>query len=150
MICVSPIIEVSIQTFIDKNTGKIPHTVIIATEDQPVPPVPEDEYSVVKGKDSTWKEGSSSGLSFKIERKEEDASIRFHFRRIEVDGVEIPQNYYHLRKGSLIVELKTNLLNKLAAGKHTLTVVFNDGEAEAIFYLSKNKPHYAPPVTGIE
>lgn len=59
-------------------------------------------------------------------------------------------NYYDLKDGSLIVELKPNLLNKLSIGKHTLTVVFDDGEAKSYFYITNENPKYTLPETGIE
>ena len=140
--------RIELTTFIDKDTNKIPQTLIITYVDQPEPPAVVD-YPVVSGEGSTWQEGTGSALSFRITREIDDKNIRSHFRKVKVDDKVMDPEYYNLKDGSLVVELKPNLLNKLAAGQHKLTVVFDDGEADATFYITKNKPHYVPPVTGV-
>lgn len=92
---------------------------------------------------------TDSALSFRITREIDDKNIRSHFRKVKVNDKVMEPEYYNLKDGSLVVELKPNLLNKSAAGQHKLTVVFDDGEADAIFYITKNKHHYVPPVTGV-
>ena len=43
------------------------------------------------------------------------------------------EKYYDAASGSTIITLKESFLKKLSAGKHTITVLYTDGETEADF-----------------
>ena len=140
--------NIDLQTFIDKDTEKVPQTVIIATKIEPE----EIVYTITDGDCSTWKEGSGIVLPFRIVRNVEDDTISSHFEKLLIDGKEMNPDYYNLKEGSLIIELKPELLNKISIDKHTISAVFDDGQVDGVFYKSvesKGKG-FVPPATGVE
>ena len=87
-------------------------------------------YKVTKGDKSTWYKGSSKNLSFTA-----DGDIK-KFDGIKVDGKHLPESNYTVASGSTVVTLKKGFLQKLDPGKHTITILFEDGKAEASFQVS--------------
>lgn len=65
---------------------------------------------------------------------------------------ENSENDFSYSKGSLLIRLHDSFLNTLSEDEHTLKVVFPDGEASTIFYVTKRseKPRYVIPLTGVE
>ena len=96
-------------------------------------------YEVIKGDGSTWTEGEDGSLSF-------TANGPFSkFVGIEVDGKEVDEKYYTAKSGSTIITLKQSYLKKLSTGKHTITVLYNDGETSGTFTV---KSEATTPATG--
>ena len=54
-----------------------------------------------------------------------------------IDGKELPAKYF-TTKGDTTVTLTNDFLKKLSVGKHTVTLVFADGEAEGSFKVSED------------
>ena len=54
---------------------------------------------------------------------------------IEVDGREVDEKYYDAKSGSTIITLKKSFLKKLSTGKHTITVLYTDGETSGTFKI---------------
>ncbi|MBR2551863.1 MAG: hypothetical protein IKF05_02560 [Erysipelotrichaceae bacterium] len=71
-----------------------------------------------------------------------------------VDNKQLSLNDYTCENGSLIVNLKDNLLNTLSEGKHTLRIDFTDGSISSDFTIKeRSKPstdRHIYPKTGIE
>ncbi len=73
-----------------------------------------------------------------------------------VDGSEVAENDYDLTEGSAIISLRPSFLKTLSAGKHNLTVEFDDGSLETTFTIAVpgqsggSNSAYRIPVTGIE
>ena len=96
-------------------------------------------YDIIKGDGSKWTKGSSDGLSF-------TANGPFSkFVGIEVDGKAVAEKYYDAKSGSTVITLKQSFLKKLSTGKHTITVVYTDGEASGTFKILAQS---STPATG--
>lgn len=55
-----------------------------------------------------------------------------------VDGETLSESDYTATKGSVNISLKDSFLNTLAAGTHTITVVFEDASLDASFTVTKS------------
>ena len=60
---------------------------------------------------------------------------------IKVDGVTVPADQYTVGADLTMVTLKNEYLAALTAGKHTLTVVYSDGECSANFEIQADASH---------
>ena len=71
-----------------------------------------------------WEHGSKEGLLFEIEKE------LGNFKEAQVNGVPLDSSNYSLSKGSTIVNLKPEYLDKLHEGRYTLGAIFkkNDGD----------------------
>ena len=116
---------------------KIPFTIVKAQEEtQPTEPTQPEQtepetvtYKITKGNNATWYTGSTKTLSFTANGWLQD------FAGILIDGKEISSKDF-TTKGDTTVTLTNAFLQKLSAGKHTITVLFEDGEAEGAFRIS--------------
>lgn len=84
------------------------------------------DYEIIKGADSKWKYGSGS-LSFTAN------GLYSKFEEVQIDGKTLATSKYTSKSGSTIITLKQSYLETLKSGKHTITVVYEDGEASAEF-----------------
>ena len=121
---------------------KIPFTIVKAQEEtkptdptqpeQTEPEASEPEvvsYEITKGNNATWYAGSTKTLSFTANGWLQD------FEGVMVDGKEISSKDF-TTKGDTTVTLTNAFLQKLKAGKHTIAIVFENGEAEGAFRIS--------------
>ena len=121
---------------------KIPFTIVKAQEEtkptdptqpeQTEPEASEPEvmsYEITKGNNATWYTGSTKTLSFTANGWLQD------FAGILIDGKEISSKDF-TTKGDTTVTLTNAFLQKLKAGKHTIAIVFENGEAEGAFRIS--------------
>ena len=84
-------------------------------------------YTITKGSAAKWTLKSTKTLSF-------TASGDFDkFVGVSVDGKRINQSHYTAKKGSTVITLKSDYLNTLKKGEHTITIHFDDGKAEGTF-----------------
>ena len=110
-------------------------------EPQPEPEPTSITYSNLSGKSGAWTNGSKDALSFTFKRSENDGQTFDRFTGIEVDGKDVPEKdasgrvNYTAKSGSVIIELQPSYLETLSAGKHTLTVNFDDGSTTAEFTI---------------
>lgn len=115
---------------------KLPFT-IAQSQDETNPADPEAsepetvEYKITKGDKSTWYQESTKTLSFTANGDFKD------FQGVKIDGKDLPEKYYAVKSGSTVVTLKNTFLQKLSTGKHTITILFEDGEAEATFLVAE-------------
>jgi len=87
------------------------------------------EYKITDGANGTWTQNSDSTLKFV-------ASGDFSkFTGVKVDGMLIDADKYTAVSGSTVITLKKDYLSTLSVGKHTLTVVYNDGECSTEFEI---------------
>ena len=93
-----------------------------------------DGYRFSK-RESSWRKGSKSGISFTVKRDEYDAITYKAFNGIKIDGRTVSSNYYTDEKGSLKLHLKAYYLETLSEGDHTLLVDFKDGSVDTIFRI---------------
>ncbi len=90
------------------------------------------KYNITKGSKATWYQESKKTLSFTTDGDRADIA------GIKIDGKDLPKAYYDLSgKDNGIVTLKNLFLKKLSVGKHTITILFEDGQAEGTFRVAK-------------
>ena len=89
------------------------------------------EYKITKGSNATWYRQSTKNLSFTA-----NGDIKI-FEGVKIDGKELAEKYYAVESGSTVVTLKKDFLQKLSVGKHSITILFEDGEAEGSFRVSE-------------
>ena len=86
-------------------------------------------------------QGSEEGLFVTVHRNIEDETAKDHFIGVEVDGNPLTEGKdYTVRFGSVHITLTPEYLATLVEGKHTLTILFDDGEAAIDFTIQKNTP----------
>ena len=99
------------------------------------------DYQIIQGDGSQWTLGSDGSITI-------TANGAFDkFKGIKVDGVVVNAANYTAKSGSTIITLKPEYLNTLSVGKHTLTVIYTDGETSGEFEILK-KTETAAPGTG--
>ena len=99
----------------------------------------EIRYYDVSGDNISWTEDSSEGLKLTFERSYYDDDFTYNsFEKIQVDGKDVGKEYYTVEKGSAIVTLKPEFLEKLGVGSHTLTAFFKDKENGAEYKISSS------------
>ena len=64
---------------------------------------------------------------------------------IEVDGKAVDADCYTAESGSTVITLKAGYLETLAAGEHTLTVLYTNGEAVGTFVIAEKPAEPAKP-----
>ncbi len=84
-----------------------------------------------------WTRGNTNDLTFKVNRSYDDDATFGNFLGIEIDGKPVDPSKYTATKGSVNVKLSAAFMNTLAAGEHTLKLLFTDGEAETTFTVSE-------------
>ncbi len=79
------------------------------------------------GKDE-WTKGGKEGVAITVKVSGNDDSFD-RFLCVKLDGKDLVKDAdYTVEKGSTIVTLKPETLEKLSVGEHTVTVLFNNGE----------------------
>ena len=114
-----------------------------ATETRPIPKLVV-EYKFVAGDGSVYTQGSETPLAFVVKRSVNDAKTFSLAKAVLVDGAALTDAEATLTEGSLVITLKGSYLETLAAGEHTITAQFEDGEAEATFTVEEGEPEPAP------
>ena len=87
------------------------------------------DYKITEGANGSWTQNSDGTLKFVANG---DFS---KFSGVKVDGTLITADKYTAVFGSTVVTLKNDYLGTLSVGKHTLTVVYNDGECSTEFEI---------------
>ena len=102
-------------------------------------PAPEVYYYFTQGIDSTWQQEDGNGAGFRVNRNVEDATAFAHFTGIKVDGADVEAGNYDAKSGSVILSLKSDYIDSLEVGEHTLKAEFDDGEAETTFKVVRDE-----------
>lgn len=84
-------------------------------------------YDIVKGDGSAWTKGTDGSFTFTV-----NGPIS-KFSGIKIDGKAVDAQHYDVKAGSTIITLKVSYLETLAAGEHSITVVYTDGETSGTF-----------------
>lgn len=101
------------------------------------------DYRIIDGDGATWKLNSDGSLTITAN------GPLSKFTGIEVDGKAVDASNYTAVSGSTIITLKADYLNTLSVGKHTLTVLYTDGEASGTFeILANDNVSMTSPLTG--
>lgn len=93
----------------------------------PVNPEPEISYVNTEGNGNKWTKGSGNTCDFTFKRTKDDEKTFAHFIGIQIDGQDVDQSNYEAFEGSVIIKLRTEYLNTLSVGEHTIRALFNDG-----------------------
>ena len=96
-------------------------------------------YDIVKGDGSSWTQGTDGSVTFTV-----NGPIS-KFSGIKIDGKAVDAQYYDIKAGSTIITLKASYLETLAAGEHSITVVYTDGETSGTFDVQTKS---TSPATG--
>ena len=94
------------------------------------------------GKKPVWEQGSKDGLQINVDRTpDNDAkTCRKHFLGVAVDGVELTERKdYAVEFASVHITLLPSYLETLSEGTHTLTILFDDGQADIDFVIQKRQ-----------
>ena len=96
-----------------------------------------------------WAKGTKDGVVITVKVSGEDNSFD-HFTGVKLDGKELVKDVdYTVEKGSTIVTLKPETLEKLSVGEHTVTVLFDNGEVNTtLTVLAANSQDATSPQTG--
>ena len=97
------------------------------------------DYKIVAGNGSSAEHGSDETLTFKANGAFEK------FVGVQVDGKAVDAANYTAKAGSTIVTLKASFLKTLAAGEHSIAILFTDDQAEGTFSLKVEQT--VPPTT---
>ena len=116
----------------DKITVTADTTVKAVWETLPAAPT---DYDILNGANSKWTQDSDGNISVR-------GSGEFSkFVGVKVDGKSVDEQYYTVKEGSTIVTLKAEYLSTLAAGPHTIQLIWKDGTASTTFNINVNNPN---------
>ena len=101
------------------------------TEDSVTPELAT--YSFISGDGQSWTKGSDNTVDFTVKRDVDDETTFSHFTGVEIDGTVVDAANYTAEAGSVKLSLKASYLETLADGSHDISVLFDDGSAEAKF-----------------
>ncbi len=85
--------------------------------------------------------GAPNPLMFKSEAEFDD------FVRVEIDGKEVPRQYYTVVRGSTIITIDPEYLSTLGEGEHTVSIVSTTGTASANFEVEPEPVETEPAET---
>ena len=94
-------------------------------------------YTVVSGGDGQWAKGSGKDVEIVVKRSMADETTFSRFTGVLVDGKALDKADYEAVAGSVKVTLKSAYLETLSAGKHTVTVTLDDGQAETSITIAQ-------------
>ena len=101
-------------------------------ETEPEETEPETvEYRITKGDKASWYRESTKTLAFTANGKRTD------FVGVKVDGKELKEDDYILGTGNTTVTLMRAFLKSLKNGSHTITILFENGEANGTFRVAE-------------
>lgn len=96
------------------------------SEDEPAPA--GDLYNLTSG-GGEYVIGSKEDYTITIKRSVDDASCYSHFTgKVKIDDNALGDGDYTSKPGSTIISIIPSTMDKLSAGEHVITVVFDDGE----------------------
>ena len=101
----------------------------------------EATYAVVGMGSITADLTSGEDITVEIERSKDNDTIGSHFKGVLIDGVEVDYYNYELAEDNSSVIIRSDALEGLDAGEHTITIVYDDGTAEVeLIVANGNEP----------
>ena len=98
-------------------------------------------YWFSEGDGQTWYKESGVDAKFTVSRDPFDEDAFKHFTGILIDGKEVDKALYDAVSGSVKLSIHEDFMETLELGEHSIKALFDDGEAEAKFYVaSKDVP----------
>ena len=116
-------------------------------------PVEKGVYVFTSGAGGTYTQGSNKELGFKIERTTEPETAFSHFAGIEIDGKAVSEKdasgkaNWTAKSGSVVLALQPSYLDGLGKGKHTVSALFDDGDAATVEFAVAEKASPTPTPT---
>ncbi len=89
-------------------------------------------YNITDGANGVWVKGSTSTLSFTADGE------YAKFRSVKIDGAVLAAENYTKAAGSIVITLKNEYLSTLAAGAHTIAILFADGDCSTNFTVHQH------------
>ena len=86
-------------------------------------------YEVAEGANGAWTKGSKIDKRFVVVRTPKNETIQAHFQGVAIDGKTLTKDVDYKVEPGLAVTIKAVVLQKLPAGNHTVTFLFDDGQA---------------------
>ncbi len=86
-------------------------------------------YKITQGAGASWQKNSSNGLTFK------GSGAYDKFKSVKVDGERLSGSNYTKSSDPTVITLSASYLQNLTNGTHTLTIVWEDGSADAEFSI---------------
>ena len=91
-----------------------------------------DLYKIINGANGVWVKGSTGTLSFTADGE------FVKFRSVKIDGAELAADKYTAAAGSTVITLKNEYLSTLAAGAHTIAIIYTDGNCSTNFTVHQH------------
>lgn len=92
-----------------------------------------NEYKFLEGENQNYTINKDNELKFRI-----DAEYNL-FDKVYIDNELVDANNYISKEGSTIIIFNKDYISKLSVGKHTVRVMFDDGEANTEFNIIREK-----------
>ena len=102
------------------------------------------EYEFLEGENQKYTLNKDSNMTFRI-----DANYSL-FDKVYIDNELVDISNYKVTEGSTIITFNKEFVSKLSVGKHTLKVMFNNGEASTEFSVVKEVVENPKTIDNIE
>lgn len=102
------------------------------------------EYEFLEGENQKYTLNKDSNMTFKI-----DANYSL-FDKVYIDNELVDISNYKVTEGSTIITFNKEFVSKLSVGKHTLKVMFSNGEASTEFSVVKEVVENPKTIDNIE
>jgi hypothetical protein len=102
------------------------------------------EYEFLEGENQKYTLNKDSNMTFRI-----DANYSL-FDKIYIDNELVDISNYKVTEGSTIITFNNEFVSKLSVGKHTLKVMFSNGEASTEFSVVKEVVENPKTIDNIE
>ena len=86
-------------------------------------------YKIIEGANQTYKGNGNLIIKSNGDIKK--------FVKLEIDNKDVSTEYYTMKSGSTIIELKEAFVAKLNEGKHEITFIYSDGKVSTTFEVKK-------------
>lgn len=102
------------------------------------------EYEFLEGENQKYTLNKDSNMTFRI-----DANYSL-FNKVYIDNELVDISNYKVTEGSTIITFNKEFVSKLSVGKHTLKVMFSNGEASTEFSVVKEVVENPKTIDNIE
>ena len=94
------------------------------------------DYKILEGENQNYTIGKSEDLVFRINA---NYQLFINGGKILVDGEVVNSLNYDVKDGSTIIKLKTDYLNNISVGEHTLNVIFSNNKSSNIKFTTSGQ-----------
>lgn len=88
---------------------------------------------MISGMNQEWTKGNKEGLTFKVDTDIEE------FMSVLVDQKELGSSDFEIKSGSTIITLNASYLETLSIGKHTLSIITENGTTTTTFTIHEKQ-----------